>query len=120
MSILNGMIVLCSFVSQSPVEHSALIYPGELVCIQPKQGHYSSRMDGLPLTAKILKSLIAPARHSDGPTLYLICAENERHVIYEQMPDGTCQAWAGTFIGGVQQAECIIYQWRSFIRERTV
>ena len=67
-------------------------------------------MDGLPLTAKILKSLIAPARHSDGPTLYLICSEDEHHVIYEQMPDGTCQAWADTSSRCIQQAEGMLYQ----------
>ena len=78
-------------------------------CILPKPGHHSPRMDGLPLTAKILKSLIAPAKHSDGPTLYLICSEDEHHVIYEQMPDGTCQAWPDGF-QGVHQAEGMIYQ----------
>ena len=51
-------------------------------------------MDDLPLGAKILKFLIAPARHSDGPTLYLICQvdEHTRCAIYEQMPDGKCLA----------------------------
>ena len=67
-------------------------------------------MDGLPLAAKILKSLIAPARHSDGPTLYLICSEENHHVIYEQMPDGSCQVWADTSSRCIQQAESMIYQ----------
>ena len=68
------------------------------------------KMDGLPPNVRILKSLIAPARHSDGPTLYLICSEVEHHVIYEQMPDGTCQAWADTSSKCIQQAESMIYQ----------
>lgn len=72
----------------------------------------TERRDGLPLTAKISKSLIAPARHNNGPTLYLICsADQPDHcVIYEQMPNGTCQAWPEALVGGVQQAECMIYQ----------
>jgi hypothetical protein len=71
-------------------------------------------MDDLPLGAKILKSLIAPARHSDGPTLYLICALDGRGrcSIYEQLPDGKCLAWPEPACGGVQQAEGMIYQQR--------
>ena len=65
-----------------------------------------------PLAAKILKSLIAPARDRDGPTLYLICSADqpEHCVIYEQMPDGTCQAWTDTASKCIQQAESLIYQ----------
>ena len=68
-------------------------------------------MNDLPLGSKILKSLIAPARYSDGPTLYLICqAKNENFcVIYEQLPDGRCQAWPESPARGVQQAEGAIY-----------
>lgn len=71
-------------------------------------------MDDLPANARILKSLIAPARYSDGPTLFLICQSDDGKgcSIYEQMPDGRCQAWPETLIGGVQQAECSIYQRR--------
>lgn len=68
----------------------------------------SRGMDSLPLGTKILKSLIAPARHSAGPTLYLICSDDDHCVIYEQMPDGTCQEWRDGF-QGVQQAEGMIY-----------
>ena len=69
-------------------------------------------MDDLPPGSKILKSLIAPARNSDGPTLYLICqAEDEnRCTIYEQLPNGTCVSWPGPASTGVQQAEGTIYQ----------
>ena len=69
-------------------------------------------MDGLPDNVKILKSLIAPARYSDGPTLFLICqAEGQQGcVVYEQTPDGTCQRWPETLVGGAQQAESMIYQ----------
>ena len=71
-------------------------------------------MDGLPDNAKILKSLIAPARHSDGPTLYIICSAAEHQCcIYEQMPDGKCVLWPESPSQGVQQAECAIYQWAS-------
>ena len=70
-------------------------------------------MDGLPDNVKILKSLVAPARYSDGPTLFLICQEDEgkRCSIYEQMSDGTCQRWPETLVGGAQQAESMICQW---------
>ena len=69
-------------------------------------------MNDLPLGAKILKSLIAPARHSDGPTLYLICQKDEgnRCTIYEQLPNGQCLSWPEAEPDGVQQAEGFIYQ----------
>ena len=69
-------------------------------------------MNDLPQAAKILKSLIAPARHCDGPTLYLICQVDEpaRCAIYEQLPDGKCLAWPEAAERGVQQAEGMIYQ----------
>lgn len=67
-------------------------------------------MDDLPANAKILKSLIAPARYSDGPTLFMVCSLDNQCVIYEQMPDGTCRAWTEVLVGGVQQAESMIYQ----------
>ncbi len=69
-------------------------------------------MDDLPLAASILKSLIAPARHSDGPTLYVICqvGEGSGCVIHEQLPDGKCLAWPERPSQGVQQAEGMIYQ----------
>ena len=67
-------------------------------------------MDGLPDNAQILNSLIAPARYSDGPTLFLICQVDDQCVIYEQMPDGMCQAWPEALVGGAQQAECMISQ----------
>ncbi len=65
----------------------------------------------LPDNAKIVKSLIAPARWSDGPTLFLICTtEDQRCRIYEQLPDGNCRAWPELAERGVQQAEGMIYQ----------
>lgn len=69
-------------------------------------------MDDLPPTAKILKSLIAPARHSDGPTLYLICQVDDVSgcVICEQLPDEKCLVWPERMTQGVQQAEGMIYQ----------
>lgn len=69
-------------------------------------------MVDLPANTHILKSLVAPARYSDGPTLFLICQSHDGKGcdIYEQMPDGNCQAWPETSVGGVQQAECRIYQ----------
>ena len=63
-------------------------------------------MDDLPPAAKALESLIAPARHSDDPMLYMICqmdGEN-RGIIYEQLPGGKCPAWPGPSCQGVQQA----------------
>ena len=69
-------------------------------------------MDDLPPTARILKSLIAQARHSEGPTLYVIClADDQRHcVIYEQLPDGSSFAWTDHTSQCVQQAESLIYR----------
>ena len=69
-------------------------------------------MDELPPDCKILKSLIAPARYSDGPTLFVICQVDGQQgcTIYEQMPGGTCQAWPETLLGGAQQAEGMVYQ----------
>ena len=68
-------------------------------------------MDGLPDNAKILKSLIAPARYSDGPTLFLICQVDDQQCrIYEQLPCGNCQVWPELTERGVQQAEGMIYQ----------
>ena len=69
-------------------------------------------MNDLPPGCKILKSLIAPARYSDGPTLYLICQTDDENVcvIYEQLPDGRCQAWTVATAKGVQQAEGAIYR----------
>ena len=69
-------------------------------------------MNDLPDNPRILKSLIAPARYSDGPTLYLICesADGKGCAIYELMPGGGCQLWPETLVGGPQQAECRIYQ----------
>jgi hypothetical protein len=66
-----------------------------------------------PATPPVLKALVAPARHGDGPTLYLICeAEKKGYcVIYEQTPEGSCIIWPGEPIHGVQQAESIIYRW---------
>ena len=52
-------------------------------------------MDSLPDNTKVLKALIAPARHSDGPTLYLICQREAtgRWEIHEHLPDGECLVW---------------------------
>jgi hypothetical protein len=72
-------------------------------------------MDDLPPGTKILKSLIAPARYSDGPTLYLICQADDHSLFtsYEQMPDGACHVWPDTTSQGVKQAEGIIYEFAS-------
>ena len=69
-------------------------------------------MDDLSLAARILKSLIAPARHSDGPTVYVICQLDgqEGCVIYEQLPDGRCLAWPEPPSSGLQQSEGAIDQ----------
>ncbi len=68
-------------------------------------------MDDLPLGAKILKSLIASAKHSDGPTLYLICSvdDQKRCIIFEQLSDGKSLAWPEECPRGVQQVEGLIY-----------
>ena len=73
-------------------------------------------MDDLPLATKILKSLIAPARYSDGPTLYIICAADTppRCTIYEQTPEGKCRVWPEVAERGMQQAEGMIYQRAGF------
>lgn len=65
-------------------------------------------------TAKVLKALIAPARHSDGPTLYLICqcGQTGRWEIHEHLPDGKCLVWNDPPVTGPQQAEAAIYGWR--------
>lgn len=65
-------------------------------------------------SAKVLKALIAPARHSDGPTLYLICqcAKTSRWEIHEHLPDGKCLVWSDPPVTGPQQAEAAIYGWR--------
>ena len=71
-------------------------------------------MDSPSSTAKVLKALIAPARHSDGPTLYLICQceKTSRWEIYEHLPDGQCLLWDDPPVTGPQQAEAAIYGWR--------
>ena len=73
-------------------------------------------MDDLPLDAKILKSLIAPARYSDGPTLYLICAADTSPccIICEQTPEGKCRMWPEVAERGMQQAGGMIYQQAGF------
>ena len=69
-------------------------------------------MEELPLAAKILKSLIAPARYGQGATVYLICQADDQQgcLIYEQLPDGQCLVWPGPASRGVQQAEGAIHQ----------
>ena len=61
--------------------------------------------------SKVLKALIAPARHSDGPTLYLICQRQDtsRWEIHEHLPDGQCLVWSDPDVTGPQQAEAAIY-----------
>lgn len=72
-------------------------------------------MDSLPSQAKVYKALIAPARHSDGPTLYLICQQEKTSgwEIHEHLPDGRCVVWAEPAVTGPQQAEAAIYHWSS-------
>ena len=72
-------------------------------------------MDTLPNNTKVLKALIAPARHSDGPTLYLICQQEAtgRWEIHEHLPDGECLVWKEPKVTGPQQAEAAIYGWSS-------
>ena len=69
-------------------------------------------MDNCSVKEQILKSLVAPARYSDGPTLFLICQKDDGQgcSIYEQLADGQCQRWPESSVGGVQQAEGMIYQ----------
>ena len=68
-------------------------------------------MSSFPIASKIIKSLIAPARHSDGPTLYMICEADDsgKCNIYEQMPDGDCMLWPESPLPGRCQAEAVIY-----------
>lgn len=68
-------------------------------------------MDTFPVASKIVKSLIAPARHSNGPTLYIICEADERGGcnIYEQTPEGECVLWPESPLPGRCQAEAAIY-----------
>ena len=65
--------------------------------------------------SKVLKALIAPARHSDGPTLYLICQQEGTGLwqIHEHLPDGQCLVWPDPPLTGPQQAEAAIYAWSS-------
>ena len=71
-------------------------------------------MNSAPSNAKVLKAIIAPARHSDGPTLYLICQELKtgQWEIHEHLPDGKCLVWNDPPITGPQQAEAAIYGWQ--------
>ena len=70
-------------------------------------------METGPNNSKVLKALIAPARHSDGPTLYLICQQEKTGgwQIYEHLPDGQCIPWPEPLPAGPQQAEAAIYGW---------
>ena len=69
-------------------------------------------MDPSSNNSKVLKALIAPARHSDGPTLYLICQQEKTGgwEIHEHLPDGQCLVWPEP-LTGPQQAEAAIYAW---------
>ena len=62
---------------------------------------------------KTLKALIAPGRHSSGPTLYLLMAapDGAGVEVHEQLPDGSCVVWPEKPLAGAQQAEGAIYQW---------
>lgn len=72
-------------------------------------------MNPVPNQSKVHKALIAPARHSDGPTLYLICQQEKTHgwEIHEHLPDGECVVWSEPTVTGPQQAEAAIYGWSS-------
>ena len=62
--------------------------------------------------SNVLNMLVAPARYSDGPTLFLICQNADgRCEIHEQMPDGRCTIWPEVVYPGPQQAETAIYRW---------
>ncbi len=63
---------------------------------------------------RVHKALIAPARHSDGPTLYLICKQPNaaQWEVHEHLPDGQCLVWP-ELLTGPQQAEAAIYGWSS-------
>ena len=80
-----------------------MVLPGSVPC-----------MNSPDPSTKILKALIAPARHSDGPTLYLICQkeETQQWEIHEHLPDGTSLVWSDPPVTGPQQAEAAIYGWR--------
>ena len=71
-------------------------------------------MDQDSNNSRVHKALIAPARHSDGPTLYLICeqAKANRWEVHEHLPDGRCLIWP-ELLTGPQQAEAAIYGWPS-------
>ncbi len=71
-------------------------------------------MDSTPPSATVLKAIIAPARHSDGPTLYLICQASKTGCweIHEHLPDGKCLVWPDPPVTGPQQAEAAIYGWK--------
>jgi hypothetical protein len=62
---------------------------------------------------KTLKALIAPGRHSRGPTLYMLmeAGDGQGVEVHEQLPDGSCVVWPEKPMAGVQQAEGAIYQW---------
>lgn len=66
-----------------------------------------------PSDANVIKAIIAPARHSDGPTLYLICKHEKSGgcEIHEHLPDGKCVVWPEPLPTGPQQAEAAIYGW---------
>jgi hypothetical protein len=65
-----------------------------------------------PPNPRTLKALIAPGRHSSGPTLYLLIEAPEGGVeVHEQLPDGSCVVWPEKPMAGAQQAEGAIYQW---------
>ena len=67
----------------------------------------------IPPSPTPLKALVAPGRHNDGPTFYMICRSEDGGgcEIHEQMPDGNCVIWPGPSPKGVQQAEATIYEW---------
>ena len=69
-------------------------------------------MEPGPNNTKVHKALIAPARHSDGPTLYLICQQEKagQWEVHEHLPDGECLVWP-ELLTGPQQAEAAIYGW---------
>jgi hypothetical protein len=66
-----------------------------------------------PSPPKTLKALIAPGRHSRGPTLYMLIEspDGEGVEVHEQMPDGSCVVWPEKPMAGTQQAEGAIYRW---------
>ncbi len=62
----------------------------------------------------LAKALIAPARFSDGPTLFQICLQRETglYEIHESLPTGEMMVWPEPPSGGPHQAETLIYNWR--------